>query len=45
LAEGDAFSRDEFAHSASEDNEAVFGELLGMSKETITGLKAREVLR
>ncbi|HSE86212.1 MAG TPA: CoA transferase, partial [Candidatus Binatia bacterium] len=45
LAEGDAFSRDEFAHSAGEDNEAVFGELLGMSKETITGLKAREVLR
>jgi crotonobetainyl-CoA:carnitine CoA-transferase CaiB-like acyl-CoA transferase len=45
LAEGDGFSRDEFAHSAGEDNEAVFGELLGMSTETIAALKEREVLR
>jgi crotonobetainyl-CoA:carnitine CoA-transferase CaiB-like acyl-CoA transferase len=45
LAEGDGYSRDEFAHSAGEDNEAVFGELLGMSTETIAALKEREVLR
>jgi crotonobetainyl-CoA:carnitine CoA-transferase CaiB-like acyl-CoA transferase len=45
LAEGDAFSRDEFAHAAGEDNESVLGELLGMSTETIAALKEREVLR
>jgi hypothetical protein len=45
LAQGDAFSRDEFAHTAGEDNEAVFGELLGMSTATIAELKEREVLR
>jgi crotonobetainyl-CoA:carnitine CoA-transferase CaiB-like acyl-CoA transferase len=45
LTEGDAFPRNEFAHTAGEDNEAVLGELLGMSTETITELKEREVLR
>ncbi len=45
LAEGDAFSRAEFAHTAGEDNEAVLGELVGMSTETIAELKEREVLR
>jgi crotonobetainyl-CoA:carnitine CoA-transferase CaiB-like acyl-CoA transferase len=45
LAEGDATSRNEFAHTAGEDNEAVFGELLGMSMKTIAELKEREVLR
>ena len=45
LAEGDAFSRDEFAHTAGEDNEAVFGELLGMSMVQIKDLTAREILR
>ena len=37
--------REEFAHSAGEDNEAVFGELLGLSKEKIEELMKREVLR
>jgi benzylsuccinate CoA-transferase BbsF subunit len=45
LTEGDAFSRDEFAHSAGEDNEAVFGELLGLSSAQIKELTKREVLR
>jgi crotonobetainyl-CoA:carnitine CoA-transferase CaiB-like acyl-CoA transferase len=45
LAEGDTFPRSEFAHTAGEDNEAVLGELLGMSTETIAELKEREVLR
>ena len=45
LAEGDAFSRDEFAHTAGEDNEAVFGEILGMSRKAISELQEREVLR
>jgi benzylsuccinate CoA-transferase BbsF subunit len=38
-------SRDPLAHSAGEDNEAVVGELLGMSKEQIQDLTDREVLR
>jgi crotonobetainyl-CoA:carnitine CoA-transferase CaiB-like acyl-CoA transferase len=38
-------SRDEIAHSAGEDNEAVFGELLGISTEKIKELTQREVLR
>jgi crotonobetainyl-CoA:carnitine CoA-transferase CaiB-like acyl-CoA transferase len=38
-------SREEFAHTAGEDNEAVFGELLGMSSAHIRDLTAREVLR
>jgi crotonobetainyl-CoA:carnitine CoA-transferase CaiB-like acyl-CoA transferase len=37
--------RDEIAHSAGEDNEAVFGELLGMSSAQLKDLTAREVLR
>jgi crotonobetainyl-CoA:carnitine CoA-transferase CaiB-like acyl-CoA transferase len=45
LTEGDFFSRDEFAHSAGEDNEAVFGELLGLSSGQIKELTEREVLR
>jgi crotonobetainyl-CoA:carnitine CoA-transferase CaiB-like acyl-CoA transferase len=45
LTEGDAFSRDEFAHSAGEDNEVVFGELLGLSSAQIKDLTDREVLR
>jgi crotonobetainyl-CoA:carnitine CoA-transferase CaiB-like acyl-CoA transferase len=45
LTEGDAFPRNEFAHTAGEDNEAVLGKLLGMSTATITELKEREVLR
>jgi crotonobetainyl-CoA:carnitine CoA-transferase CaiB-like acyl-CoA transferase len=45
LTKGDAFSRDEFAHSAGEDNEAVFGELLGLSGAQIKELTEREVLR
>ncbi len=38
-------SGDEIAHSAGEDNEAVFGELLGISTERIKELTQREVLR
>lgn len=38
-------SREEFAHSAGEDKEAVFGELLGLSREKIEELTEREVLR
>jgi crotonobetainyl-CoA:carnitine CoA-transferase CaiB-like acyl-CoA transferase len=45
LTVGDAFSRDEFAHSAGDDNEAVFGELLGLSSAQIKELTEREVLR
>jgi crotonobetainyl-CoA:carnitine CoA-transferase CaiB-like acyl-CoA transferase len=45
LTEGDAFSREEFAHSAGEDNEAVFGELLGWPGAKIKELIEREVLR
>jgi crotonobetainyl-CoA:carnitine CoA-transferase CaiB-like acyl-CoA transferase len=37
--------RDEIAHSAGEDNEAVFGELLEMSSAQLKDLTAREVLR
>ena len=37
--------REEFAHSAGEDNEAVFGELLQLSKEALSDLKERDVLR
>ncbi len=45
LTVGDAFSRDEFAHRAGDDNEAVFGELLGWSSAQIKELTEREVLR
>ena len=45
LTEGDAFPRGEFAHTAGEDNEAVFGELLGLSGGQIRELTEREVLR
>ena len=45
LTEGDTFSRGEFAHSAGEDNEAVFGELLGLSSAQIKELTEQEVLR
>jgi crotonobetainyl-CoA:carnitine CoA-transferase CaiB-like acyl-CoA transferase len=38
-------SRPAFAHRAGEDNEALFGELLGMSTEKIKELTEREVLR
>jgi hypothetical protein len=38
-------SREEFAHSAGEDNEAVFGELLGLNSNQIKDLTDREVLR
>ena len=44
LAASDA-SRDEIVHSAGEDNEAVFGKLLGMSSAQLKDLTAREVLR
>ena len=44
LTENDV-SRSEFAHTAGEDNEAVFGELLGLPKEKIEELTQREVLR
>ena len=37
--------RDEIAHSAGEDNEAVFGKLLEMSSAQLKDLTAREVLR
>jgi hypothetical protein len=33
------------AHQAGDDNEAVFGELLGLSKGQIQELTEREVLR
>jgi benzylsuccinate CoA-transferase BbsF subunit len=38
-------SREEFVHTAGEDNEAVFGELLGLSKEKIEELIDEEALR
>ena len=44
LTENDV-SRSEFAHTAGEDNEAVFGELLGLPREKIKELRQREVLR
>ncbi len=44
LTESDFTPKDE-AHSAGEDNEAVFGKLLGLSTEQIQDLFAREVLR
>ncbi|HXG49852.1 MAG TPA: CoA transferase [candidate division Zixibacteria bacterium] len=37
--------REEFAHRAGEDNEAVLGGILGLSREQIADLTAREVLR
>ena len=36
---------EEFAHTAGEDNEAVFGELLGLSSAQINDLADRQVLR
>jgi hypothetical protein len=33
------------AHLAGDDNEGVFGELLGMSSRQIADLKQRDVLR
>jgi benzylsuccinate CoA-transferase BbsF subunit len=36
---------EEFAHTAGEDNEAVFGELLGLSSAQLKDLADREVLR
>lgn len=38
-------ANDEPGHLAGDDNEEVFGELLGMSKEAIADLVAREVIR
>jgi len=35
----------EIVHCAGEDNEAVFGQLLGLSAEQIKALTEREVLR
>jgi benzylsuccinate CoA-transferase BbsF subunit len=40
-----AVSREEFVHTAGEDNEAVFGDLLGLSSARIKDLTEREVLR
>ena len=37
--------REDFVHTAGEDNEAVFGELLGLSIAQIKDLTEREVLR
>jgi hypothetical protein len=39
------FSPSGAAHQAGDDNEVVFGELLGLSREKINELKEREVLR
>ena len=39
------FTPKDVAHSAGEDNEAVFGELLGLSVAQIKELAEREVLR
>ncbi|HEX6175203.1 MAG TPA: CoA transferase [Candidatus Binatia bacterium] len=39
------FTGNNQAHFAGEDNEAVFGELLGMSSQQIADLRQREVLR
>jgi crotonobetainyl-CoA:carnitine CoA-transferase CaiB-like acyl-CoA transferase len=44
LRDGQA-APNEIVHSAGEDNEAVFGELLGLSKEKIKDLTERGVLR
>ena len=44
LTESDV-PRNEIAHTAGEDNEAVLGELLGISSAQITDLTEREVLR
>ena len=44
LAEAKAVT-EEFAHTAGEDNESVFGELLGLSSAQIKDLADREVLR
>jgi len=38
-------ARKEIVHTAGEDNEAVFGELLGLSSAQIKDLADREVLR
>jgi len=38
-------TREEIIHTAGEDNETVFGELLGLSTEKIKELTEREVLR
>ncbi|HET7394609.1 MAG TPA: hypothetical protein VFK25_12500, partial [Candidatus Binatia bacterium] len=39
------FTGEEQARFAGDDNESVFGELLGMSSRQITDLRQREVLR
>jgi hypothetical protein len=39
------FERSGYAHVAGEDNEAVLGELLGLSSEAIRDLAERKVLR
>ena len=39
------FAQKEQAHFAGDDNEAVFGELLGMSSRQIADLRQRDVLR
>jgi crotonobetainyl-CoA:carnitine CoA-transferase CaiB-like acyl-CoA transferase len=38
-------TQEEQAHFAGDDNEAVFGELLGMSRQQIADFRQREVLR
>jgi crotonobetainyl-CoA:carnitine CoA-transferase CaiB-like acyl-CoA transferase len=38
-------SRDDVVHGPGEDNEAVFGELLGLSRASVSELMARDVLR
>jgi hypothetical protein len=40
-----AAAPDSFSHVAGEDNEAVLGEILGMSREEIHDLTERQVLR
>jgi len=42
---GTKMSADEFVHTAGEDNETVFGEILGLSSAQIKELTEREVLR
>ena len=42
---GRARMADDFAHAAGEDNEAVLGDLLGMSGDQIRDLVERQVLR
>jgi crotonobetainyl-CoA:carnitine CoA-transferase CaiB-like acyl-CoA transferase len=39
------FTQEQQAHFAGDDNEAVFGELLGMSSRQIADLRQRDVLR